>query len=91
MSERTLERSENRQVLLTTNDNPYNPFENFIEWFMFDTEKGYNTCGKLDRLVKIVDGMSELEKEIEYERAIDTLIKIDPLDLYKKVEIQLKK
>ena len=39
------------QCMLTTIDNPYNPFTQFSKWFMFDTEKGYNSCGYLDRIV----------------------------------------
>ena len=27
---------------LTTFDNPFDPFEQFNSWFMFDCEKGYN-------------------------------------------------
>ena len=26
---------------ITTTDNPYDPFEQFAEWFAFDEEKGY--------------------------------------------------
>ena len=32
-----------RKVGLTTIDNPYNPFDDFTSWLMFDIEKGYNT------------------------------------------------
>ena len=28
--------------MLTTVDNPYNPFDQFNHWLLFDTENGYN-------------------------------------------------
>ena len=28
------------KCMLTTFDNPYNPFDEFTSWFMFDEEKG---------------------------------------------------
>ena len=49
------------EVMLTTVDNPFNPFEDFDNWFKYDIEKGYYSCSKLARLVKIQDGMTELE------------------------------
>ena len=33
--------------MLTTFDNPFDPFEDFARWFVYDSEKGYNTCGLL--------------------------------------------
>ena len=70
---------------LTTIDNPYNPIDNFTSWFMFDIEKGYNTCGYLGRIAKTSDQLSDEENEREVERAIDEIIKYDFRNIYKKV------
>lgn len=75
-----------RKVNITTTDNPFNPFDDFTSWFMFDTEKGYYTSSKLARLTNLEEGMSEVEEDEEIERAIDRLIEIDPLDIYIKIE-----
>lgn len=70
---------------LTTFDNPFNPFENFDEWFAFDTQHGYNTCGKLMRIANVENNMSIVEYNNEIERAIDEIIQYDFLNIYKKV------
>lgn len=70
---------------LTTIDNPFDPFEQFTSWLMFDTEKGYNSCSRLARIAKISDDMSEVEIERETERAIDEIIKYDFTNMFKKV------
>ena len=75
-----------KEVMLTTIDNPFDPFEQFTSWFMFDVEKGYNTCGRLMRIAQVNDDMSEVEKNNAIDSAIDTLIKYDFLDIFKKVE-----
>ena len=71
--------------MLTTFDNPFDPFEQFTSWFMFDVEKGYNTCGYLARIAKLTDDMSEEEVDRETKRAIDEIIQYDFLNIYKKV------
>ena len=78
----------NAKCMRTTTDNPFNPFEDFSSWFMFDIEKGYNTCGRLMRIANIPDDFTEQEEDEEIERAIDTIIKYDVLDIYKKVTQQ---
>lgn len=70
---------------LTTFDNPFDPFEDFNSWFLFDIEKGYNSCGKLMRIARISDDMSETEIDDEIERAIDQIIFNDFTNTYKKV------
>ena len=72
--------------MLTTVDNPYDPFEQFEQWFLFDVEKGYNTCSYLARIAQTSDDMSEVEVNKEIERAIDEIIKYDFMNMYKKVK-----
>lgn len=74
-----------KQSMLTTVDNPFDPFEQFTSWFLFDVEKGYNSCGKLARIANVSESMSETEFNNEIDSAIDKLIKVDFLDIYKKV------
>ena len=71
--------------MLTTFDNPFDPFEQFTDWFMFDVEKGYNTCSYLARIAKLTDDMSDQEVNDEIERAIDEIIQYDFMNIYKKV------
>lgn len=74
------------EYALTTVDNPYDPFKQFESWFLFDTEKGYNTCGLLARIANTSSDSSDGEYDREIERAIDEIIKNDFLNIYKKVK-----
>ena len=80
-----MESMTNSNCMLTTFDNPFDPFEQFTSWFLFDVEKGYNTCSYLARIAKTSDQFSEEENNEEIERAIDEIIKYNPLNIYKKV------
>lgn len=77
------------QFALTTNDNPYNPLEEFNLWYTFDMEKGYDCSGRLMREAKVRDDMTDIEENIEIERAIDVIIKNDFRGIYKKVSKKL--
>lgn len=70
---------------ITTIDNPFDPFDNFSEWFMYDTSKGYNTCAYLGRVARTSDGLSDAENEKEIEDAIDEIIALDVFNIYKKI------
>lgn len=77
-----------RRYMLTTFDNPYDPFEQFTSWFLFDVEKGYDSCAYLGRIARTSDQLSEEENNLEVERAIDEIIKYDFRNIYKKVTRQ---
>lgn len=71
--------------MLTTFDNPFDPFDQFDSWLQFDLDKGYNSCAYLDRIAKTSEQLSDYENEKEIERAIDEIILYDFMNIYKKV------
>lgn len=70
---------------LTTFDNPYDPFTQFIEWFLYDESLGYHSCAYLGRIARTSDAFTDEENEAEIERAIDEIIKYDFRNIYTKV------
>lgn len=70
---------------LTTVDNPYDPFEDFDKWFLFDIVSGYNSCSYLARIAKTSDQLTEEENLKEIDRAIDEIVLLNPT-MYKKVK-----
>ena len=83
------------ECMLTTVDNPFDPFEQFDPWFMFDVEKGYYSCSRLARILEkngftTFEGLSQKEIDAVTEDAIDEIIKYDITNTYKKVKRQLQ-
>jgi hypothetical protein len=72
-------------TMLTTVDNPYNPFTDFVNWYTFDESKGYHTSGFLARIVKSSDELSEADQLEEIDRAIDEIVAENVLGLWTKV------
>lgn len=77
--------------MLTTLDNPYDPFTQFQQWFLFDTEKGYNSCAYLGRIARTSEEFTDEENKKEIENAIDEIIKYDFMGIYKKAKKSEKK
>ena len=83
-----------QSVMLTTVDNPYDPFYQFTDWYRFDNDpsRQYDTCGYLARVFKSMfpdydyNEASEMDSESPaVEMAIDAIIANDFQNLYKKV------
>ena len=81
-----------QQFMLTTFDNPFNPFVDFSSWYMFDCEKGHNTSSRLARLVNIDSEMTQKEIDEERERAMNLIVQHDLEDtFFKGTEEQIEK
>lgn len=74
-----------KTTMVTTIDNPFDPFTQFDEWKNFDETQGYNTCQYLARIVVTSDELSEADQEAAIESAIDEIIDINVTGIYKKV------
>lgn len=73
-------------VALTTVDNPFDPIDDFDNWYAFDLLQGHDSCGLLARVTKTSDTLSDKEYELEVERAIDEIIKYDLEKKFVKVK-----
>ena len=72
------------RVMLTTIDNPYDPFTQFKEWYVYDTSAGYHSSALLARIARSSDELSEADQQLAYELAIDEIVKENALGLHRK-------
>lgn len=74
---------------LTTHDNPFDYFQDFTSWNLFDVQQGYNTCSLVDRILTknnvMIESLTQKEIDEAIESVIDEIIQYDLLDIYKKI------
>ena len=68
---------ESRPMMLTTVDNPYNPFTNYTEWYVWDVTMGYNTCALLGRTTITSTELSDEDQIAATHKAIETIVRLD--------------
>ena len=76
-------------ALLTTIDNPFDPFTQFMAWYNFDLQMKYHTPSLLSRIANLSDDMSDADRELWMDVAIDTIIAMHPDGVYRKVFQQM--
>lgn len=62
------------EAMLTTIDNPYNPFTQWDLWYAFDYQKGYHTSEYLARVAVVSDGLSPADQQQAIEDAIGEIL-----------------
>jgi hypothetical protein len=75
---------DSEEHMLTTVDNPWNPFTNYTEWYEFDHAKGYDTPGFLARIANVSLDLSDADLDAEIESAIDEICKQNVSGIYRK-------
>lgn len=68
--------------MLTTIDNPYDPFTQWDEWLSFDIHAGHKTCEYLDRVCITSESLSDPVIEEDIHNAMKTIVNEDPIGIY---------
>jgi hypothetical protein len=71
--------------MLTTVDNPFDPFSQFNEWLAYDTTMGYGTASFLARVAQTSDDLSDADQSLAIQQAIDEIVTENVLGMWKKV------
>ncbi len=71
--------------MLTTVDNPFDPFTEFDQWYAFDTISGYNSSAFLARVAMVSPDLSEPDQSLAIEQAIDEIVAENVSGMWRKV------
>lgn len=65
--------------MLTTFDNPFNPFDDFDRWYKEDILLGHNCCGLLGRTAFTSELFSDEVNEKNIDEAMKIIVQSDPM------------
>lgn len=85
MSEYEIDTTDTTEYMLTTVDNPFNPFTRFDEWLQYDISMGYNTSAFLARIANVSDDLTQQDQAIAIQNAIDEIVQENVLGMWRKV------
>jgi hypothetical protein len=74
------------EYMLTTVDNPYDPFTQWDEWFAWDQNAGYHSPGLLARIARLSADLSEGDQHLAIQQAIDEIVEVNVLGVSRKVK-----
>ena len=77
--------TESTEYMLTTVDNPYNPFTDFNAWLTYDIRMGYNTSAFLGRVAMLPEDLPEPYQSLAIQIAIDEIVKENVSGMWRKV------
>lgn len=77
--------------MLTTTDNPFDPFEQYELWLGYDLRAGHHTNSYLARIVLTSDDLSDADQAARIEAAIDEIVDENLNGLYRKVSRETAK
>ena len=73
------------ESMVTTIDNPYDPFTDFRQWYEFDVSHGYHTAALVGRLTFSSDNLSEEDQRQAVNGAVDEIVSENVSGVFIKV------
>lgn len=73
------------EVMITTVDNPHDPFTDFWNWYQWDERAGYHTTSFLARIVQTSNEISDADWDLAMDQAIDEIVKENVSGVHTKV------
>lgn len=70
---------------LTTTDNPYDPADQFHEWYAYDRFMGYDTVDLMGRIIVTGDALSPADQEHARVLAIEEIARENVTGMYRIV------
>jgi hypothetical protein len=80
-----IESTQATEYMLTTVDNPFNPFTRFDEWLEYDMRLGYHTLSFLDRIARLSPDLSDPDQALALQNAIDEIVSENVSGMWRKV------
>lgn len=71
--------------MLSTIDNPFNPFDDYAAWYSYDLASGYHTSEFLSRIAQLSDQLSDAEYDSAIEQAVDECVEENILGVFIKI------
>jgi hypothetical protein len=72
------------ETMLTTLDNPWNPFTNYDEWYAWDHDAGYDSPSLLARISNVSHDLSPADFELAIAEAIDEIVRVNASGMHTK-------
>ena len=63
--------------MLSTPDNPFNPWTHYDQWFDWDTSRGYNTASYLATVVQLINANGRVSDDDALTLAIDDILEFN--------------
>lgn len=73
------------EYMLTTVDNPFDPWTQWDEWFAYDMNSGYNTPGLLARVARSSSELSDADQHHAIQSAIEEIVRENLSGVHRKV------
>lgn len=77
---------QNYDYLLTTFDNPFDPFTEWDAWYQWDMSAGYHTPGLLARIAQTSEEISDADLFLAIDKAMDEIVRENVSGMHRKVK-----